>query len=111
VGAVVGAYRGGSTGEPPTGAAYRSRSTVVRYEPDRAIAWSPGPVGEPPFGHHYGYTLEAVGPRRTRVTQTYDWSAVTDPRLQGQLPRVSRDELARTLDLLARTVEPDRDPA
>jgi hypothetical protein len=84
---------------------YRSRSVVVRYEPDRAIAWSPGPVGERPFGHVYGYTLEPAGPGRTQVTQTYDWSAVTDPRLRGQLPRVSRDELARTLELLALAVE------
>lgn len=32
---------------------YRSRSIVVRYEPDRAIGWSPGPINEQPFGHTY----------------------------------------------------------
>lgn len=86
---------------------YRSRSIVVRYEPDRAIGWSPGPINEQPFGHTYTYTytLEPHGPGCTRVTQTYDWSAVTDPRLRHQLPRVSRDELARTLDLLALALE------
>jgi uncharacterized protein YndB with AHSA1/START domain len=83
---------------------YRSRSVVVRYEPDRAIAWSPGPVGEEPFGHTYSYVLEPEGASVTRVTQTYDWSAVTDPRLLGTLPRVSLDELSRTLDLLALAV-------
>lgn len=84
---------------------YRSRSVVVRYEPDRAIAWSPGPIGEPPFGHTYTYTLEPDAPGRTRVTQIYDWSAVTDPRLNDRLPMVSRDELAHTLDRLAQVLE------
>lgn len=86
---------------------YRSRSTVIDYEPDRTIAWSPGPVGEEPFGHVYRYTLQPDGPERTHVTQIYDWSQVTDPRLTAQLPRVSRDELTRTLDLLAVAVEPE----
>lgn len=84
---------------------YRSRSVVVDYEPDRTIAWSPGPVGEEPFGHVYRYTLQPDGPDHTVVTQTYDWTQVTDLRLTGGLPRVSRDELARTLDLLATAVE------
>lgn len=86
---------------------YRSRSVVVDYEPDRTIAWSPGPVGEEPFGHVYRYTLQPDGSDHTLVTQTYDWTQVTDPRLTGCLPRVSRDELARTLDLLATIVETD----
>lgn len=84
---------------------YRSRSVVVDFQPDRVIAWSPGPAGQPPFGHTYRYTLAPDGPDRTQVTQTYDWSAVTDPRLLPTLPRVSRAELARTLDLLAAIVE------
>lgn len=86
--------------------AYRSRSVVVHYEPDRAITWSPGPAGEAPFGHVYGYTLEPAGPDRTHVTLTYDWSGVDRSRFRGELPRVSRGELARTLDLLAGIVEP-----
>ncbi len=91
--------------QAPDLGAYRSRSVVVDYEPDQTIAWSPGPVGEEPFGHVYRYTLRPHGPGRTQVTQTYDWSQVTDARLDGGLPRVSRGELARTLDLLAITVE------
>ena len=91
--------------QAPDLGAYRSRSVVVDYEPNRVIAWSPGPVGEEPFGHVYRYMLQPDGPDHTQVTQTYDWSRVTDPRLTGGLPRVSRDELARTLDLLATAVE------
>lgn len=82
------------------------QSQVTTYERGRAIGWSPGPVGQEPFGHTYTYTLEPVGRERTRVTQTYDWSAVTDERLRGQLPRVSRQELAQSLKLLADVLRP-----
>lgn len=81
--------------------AYRSRSVVVRFEPDRAVGWSPGPVDEEPFGHTYTYTLEPEDPARTRVTQTYDWSAVSDPRLRDRLPLISREALVDSLDRLA----------
>lgn len=114
-----GMLRAASTAAPVTGVGdefvmelhaerlgpYRSRSVVVAHEPDHVIAWSPGPLDEEPFGHVYRYVLRARGPERTLVTQTYDWSAVSDPRLEGRLPLVSREALARTLDRLATVVE------
>ncbi len=80
---------------------YQTQSVVTSYEPDRVIGWAPGPVDGEPLGHTFTYTLEPAGTDRTRVTETYDWSAVTDDRVRGVCPRVSREELARSLELLA----------
>jgi uncharacterized protein YndB with AHSA1/START domain len=79
---------------------YQTRCVVTSYEPDRVIGWSPGPVDGEPFGHTFTYTLEPEGRDRTRVTEVYDFSAVTDERVRSLCPRVSREELARSLDLL-----------
>jgi hypothetical protein len=35
------------------------------------------------------------------VILTYDWSAVTDEQLLAMMPRVSREDLTRSLDRLA----------
>lgn len=80
---------------------YRSRSIVTRYERDRVIGWSPGPVDGDPFGHTFTFTLEPEGDDRTLVTQTYDWSAMTNEDLLAQMPRVSPEALTRSLDRLA----------
>jgi uncharacterized protein YndB with AHSA1/START domain len=80
---------------------YQTRSVVTSYEPDRAIGWAPGPVDGEPLGQTFTYTLDPEGADRTRVTETYDWSAVTDERVRSLCPRVSADDLARSLDLLA----------
>lgn len=85
---------------------YQSQSTVTSYEPDRIIGWAPGPVDAEPFGHTYTYILTPDRDDRTKVTQTYDWSAITDQRLRRQCPRVSHEQLARTLDLLAAAIPP-----
>ncbi|PRC62728.1 polyketide cyclase, partial [Mycobacterium sp. ITM-2017-0098] len=50
------------------------------FESDRAIGWEPGQAGEDGEvefgGWTWRYDLEAVTPQQTRVTLTYDWSAV-----------------------------------
>ena len=80
---------------------YQSKCVVTTYVGDRAIGWSPGPVDGDPFGHTFTFTLEPDGDEYTLVTQTYDWSAVTDEQLLATMPRVSRADLARSLDRLA----------
>ncbi len=79
---------------------HQSRSVVTTYVRDRALGWSPGPVGRDPFGYTFTFTLEPDGDDQTLVTLTYDWSAVTDEQLLATMPRVSREELIRTLDRL-----------
>jgi uncharacterized protein YndB with AHSA1/START domain len=78
----------------------QSQSVVTTYVRDRALGWSPGPVGRDPFGYTFTFTLEPDGDDQTLVTLTYDWSAVTDEQLLATMPRVSREELIRTLDRL-----------
>lgn len=80
---------------------YQSQCVVTTYVRDRALGWSPGPVDRDPFGHTFTFTLEPDGNDHTLVTQTYDWSAVADEQLRAMMPRVSREDLTRSLDLLA----------
>jgi uncharacterized protein YndB with AHSA1/START domain len=80
---------------------YESENVVTSYERDVAISWAPGQVGKDPLRHSYAYRLEADGPDRTAVTLTYDWSAVTHPKIRPMLPMVSREELEQSLKLLA----------
>lgn len=84
---------------------YQSRSVVTAYVRDRTLGWSPGPIDRGPFGHTFTFTLQPNGDDRTLVTQTYDWSAVTDERLLAIMPLVSREDLTRSLDRLADALE------
>ena len=80
---------------------YQTRSVVTHYERDRVLGWAPGPVDAKPFGHTFIFVLEAVTDDRTQVTETYDWSAVTDPQLLASMPLVTAEALTSTLDNLA----------
>jgi uncharacterized protein YndB with AHSA1/START domain len=80
---------------------YQSQSIVTTYVRDRALGWSSGPVDRDPFGDTFTFTLEPDGDDQTLVTLTYDRSAVTDEQLLAMMPRVSREDLTRSLDRLA----------
>jgi uncharacterized protein YndB with AHSA1/START domain len=59
---------------------YEMANRVEVFEPPRAIAWLPG-QGDDDANLEFGgwiwrYDLEPVGPDRTEVTLTYDWSGV-----------------------------------
>jgi uncharacterized protein YndB with AHSA1/START domain len=84
---------------------YQTDNVVTTYERDKAIGWTPGPRGGEPTGHSFRYDLESQGDDETLVTQTYDWSGVTDPQVLALLPRLSREHLATTLDRLAAILE------
>ena len=75
---------------------------IVRFDPDREIAWTP--EGQLNLGHIYGYTLEPIE-QGTLVTSYYDWSTI-HPRWReaGIFPVVSEAALRATLGILARTV-------
>ena len=55
---------------------YRISNTVVEFEQDRLIAWDH-------FGkHRWRYELEPLGDgSTTRVTESFDWSTATIPKL------------------------------
>ncbi|MFG1933227.1 SRPBCC family protein [Mycobacterium sp. NPDC048908] len=59
---------------------YEMANRVEVFEPPRAIAWQPG-QGDDDANLDFGgwiwrYDLKPIGPRRTEVVLTYDWSKV-----------------------------------
>ncbi|CAM4313176.1 Polyketide cyclase / dehydrase and lipid transport [Mycobacterium basiliense] len=52
---------------------------VVEFTEGRRIAWHPSEPGRQPPGHLWRWQLTPVGPTRTAVTHTYDWTELTDP--------------------------------
>ena len=79
---------------------------IVKYEPDREIAWTV--EGQLNLGHVYGYSLEPIE-QGTLVTSYYDWSSVEQAWKDGRIfPVVPEAALRATLGILARTVAPGR---
>ena len=73
---------------------YQIANLVEVFDEPRAIAWKPGTesreTGDLSFGGWtWRYDLEAVGPSRTTVTLTYDWSAVGPDHLDRSLQHLS----------------------
>src|SRR6266496_5040433 len=67
---------------------------VVEFDEGRRIAWLPAEPGREPPGHLWRWELEPVGPSRTRVTCTYDWTGLTD---ENRLPRARATTAAKLL--------------
>lgn len=88
---------------------YESDNHVFVFEPGRAIGWAVAEAGGEPLGWTWRFDLEPVeaGARVTRVTQTYDWSQVTNAETLRTIPfpAVPRDSRLETLALLAELVE------
>jgi uncharacterized protein YndB with AHSA1/START domain len=74
---------------------------VVDFEEGRRIAWRPAVQGKSPPGHLWAWELEPLGPTRTLVTHTYDWTELTD---RSRIPRAQATtsvKLQASLDRLA----------
>ncbi len=78
---------------------------VVEFEEGRRIAWRPAAPGCAPPGHLWRWELEPLGPARTRVTHTYDWSQLSDPNRLARARATTADMLAASLSRLAALVE------
>lgn len=74
---------------------------VVEFEESRRIAWMPAEPGQEPPGHVWRWELEPVDQSHTRVTHTYDWSALTDDKRLPRARATTVDMLAASLDRLA----------
>ncbi|MCE3554422.1 TIGR03086 family metal-binding protein [Pseudonocardia sp. RS11V-5] len=93
---------------------YRAFNTVTEFEPGVVLGWAPGLdpdcevaeklAGITTGGHTYTYRLREVA-AGTEVTEIYDWSGVQDPQFEAFCPMVSREQLAGSLERLARAVE------
>ncbi len=86
---------------------YKIANRVEVFDEPRVIAWQPGSespeTGELSFGGWiWRYDLEATGPSQTKVTLTYDWSAVApDVREHLHFPPFGLDHLDNSLQHLS----------
>jgi uncharacterized protein YndB with AHSA1/START domain len=74
---------------------------VVDFEEGRRVAWRPAEPGQAPPGHLWIWELEPIGPTRTRVTHTYDWTELTDENRFRKARATTADSLRASLDRLA----------
>ncbi|HLX86897.1 MAG TPA: SRPBCC family protein [Acidimicrobiales bacterium] len=86
---------------------YQVVNQVRTFDPPSAISWEPGEDtgdGNLRFGGWiWRYDLDPAGPSRTKVTLSYDWSAVPDSiREYIQFPPFPPDHLSNSLAHLAR---------
>ena len=78
---------------------------IVEFGEGRLIAWLPSePGGEPP-GHLWRWELEPIDDGHTRVTHTYDWSNLNDPKRFERARATTSERLGRSLDRLAALAE------
>ena len=85
---------------------YETDNHVFVFEPGRAIGWRVADAGSEPLGWTWRSDPEPSG-TGTLVTQTYDWSQVTNEEALQMIPfpAVPRDARLETLARLAEVVE------
>ena len=89
---------------------YEMANQILAFEPPRVISWKPGYVSQATGKLEFGgwvwrYDLTQLGPDQTKVTLSYDWSAVGPiPRQHIHFPPFSPDHLDNSLSHLAAIV-------
>ena len=78
---------------------------VVDFTEGRRIAWRPAEPGQPPPGHLWAWELEPLGPSRTLVTHTYDWTELVDQQRFARARATTAQKLQASLDRLAALAE------
>jgi uncharacterized protein YndB with AHSA1/START domain len=78
---------------------------VVEFEEGRLIAWRPAEPGRKAPGHLWRWELEPLGPSRTRVRHTYDWTELTDTNRLPRAQATTSDKLQASIDRLAALAE------
>jgi uncharacterized protein YndB with AHSA1/START domain len=78
---------------------------IVEFEEGRLIAWRPSEPGKQPPGHLWRWELEPLGPSRTQVTHTYDWTDLTDTNRLPRAKATTSDKLQTSIDRLAALAE------
>jgi uncharacterized protein YndB with AHSA1/START domain len=78
---------------------------VVDFVEGRRIAWRPAEVGQAPPGHMWVWELEPLGPALTLVTQTYDWTDLTDEERFPRARATTAEKLEASLARLAALAE------
>jgi len=80
---------------------------VVEFEEGTRIAWCPSDAGAEPAGHLWRWELEPTSDGRTRVTHTYDWTHLADPKRLDRARATTSDNLSASLEKLAAAVGSD----
>lgn len=80
-------------------------SHVVEFEEGRRIAWKPALPGQEPHGHLWRWEVEEIAPGRSRVTQTYDWTNLTDETRVARAQSTTSENLQASMDRLAALAE------
>jgi uncharacterized protein YndB with AHSA1/START domain len=78
---------------------------VVDFVEARRIAWRPAEMGQAPPGHRWAWELEPLGPSRTLVRHTYDWTELTDTERFARARATTAENLQASLDRLATLAE------
>ncbi|GAA0797081.1 SRPBCC family protein [Spirilliplanes yamanashiensis] len=78
---------------------------VVEFTENRRIAWRPAEPGRTPPGHLWRWELDPLDATHTRVTHTYDWTALTDERRIPRAQATTADRLHASIDRLATLAE------
>lgn len=78
---------------------------VVDFVEGRQIAWRPAEVGQTPPGHMWAWRLEPLGPSRTLVTHTYDWTELADEKRVPRARATTAERLEASLRRLAALAE------
>jgi uncharacterized protein YndB with AHSA1/START domain len=78
---------------------------VVEFEQGRRIAGRPAGPGQRPPGHLWRWELEPAGASRTRVTCTYDWTALTGQNRFRRARATTAGQLRASIDRLAALAE------
>lgn len=88
------------------GGEYQTENHVVGYDVNKLLAWKTADAGKEPAGWEWVWELEVQSPTSTKVSLTYDWSAVTDKEVLGRVtfPLVQSHELEGTLSKLSEMV-------
>ncbi|ALG08277.1 SRPBCC family protein [Kibdelosporangium phytohabitans] len=74
---------------------------VVEFDEGRRIAWRPSEQGQEPPGHLWRWELEPIDSSSTRVTHTYDWTALTDENRYRRARATTPEKLQASLARLA----------
>ena len=80
---------------------------IVAFTEGREIAWTPAPHGEEAPGHRWGWVLDPLEDDRTRVTHSYDFSAL-GPEPAARLAKaraMTPEKLMASIDRLAELAE------
>ena len=74
---------------------------AVEFDEGRLIAWQPSEEGGTPPCHLWRWELEPLDAGHTRVTHTYDWTQLTDPKRLERARNTTADSLRASMDRLA----------